>query len=162
MGIATCHCERSAAIKSRVCVATAVLLLTIVSTATAQYAGGSGTADDPYQIATAADLILLGESPADYDKQFLLTADIDLDPNLPDCKVFDKAVLAVEGRQIDIRHELEVLDPVVGLGPDGVPLLGRPDWVRVVRRAAAATIFSLGRKADEANRDQERDSPQDS
>jgi len=59
-----------------------------------KYSGGSGTADDPYQIAAAADLIALGESPEDYDKHFILTADIDLDPNLPGRKVFDKAVIA--------------------------------------------------------------------
>ncbi len=44
----------------------------------AKYAGGSGTAEDPYQIATAADLLLLGDSPLDYDKHFILTGDIDL------------------------------------------------------------------------------------
>jgi hypothetical protein len=71
-----------------------VLVLTLVSCATAKYSGGSGTARDPYQIATAADLIALGETPSDYDKHFLLTADIDLDPNLPGRKVFDKAVIA--------------------------------------------------------------------
>ena len=60
----------------------------------AKYSGGSGMADDPYQIATARDLMLLGESPEDYDKYFILTADIDLDPKLPDGKVFDKAVIA--------------------------------------------------------------------
>ncbi len=60
----------------------------------AKYSGGSGTADDPYQIATAEDLIALGESPEDYDKHFILTADIDLDPNLPGRKVFDRAVIA--------------------------------------------------------------------
>jgi len=60
----------------------------------AKYSGGSGTALDPHQIATAADLIALGETPGDYDKHFLLTADIDLDPNLPGRKVFDKAVIA--------------------------------------------------------------------
>jgi len=57
----------------------------------AKYDGGSGTAEDPYQIATAADLIALGETPQDYDKHFILTDDIDLDPNLPGRKVFDKA-----------------------------------------------------------------------
>jgi hypothetical protein len=62
--------------------------------AQAQYAGGTGAADDPYQIATAADLIALGESPEDYDKHFILTADIDLDPNLPARKIFAKAVIA--------------------------------------------------------------------
>jgi hypothetical protein len=60
----------------------------------ARYSGGIGTAGDPYQIATAADLIALGESPGDYDKHFVLTADIDLDPNLPGRRVFDRAVIA--------------------------------------------------------------------
>jgi hypothetical protein len=62
--------------------------------AQAQYSGGNGTADDPYQIATAADLIGLGNSPHDYDKHFILTTDIDLDPSLPGRRVFDKAVIA--------------------------------------------------------------------
>jgi hypothetical protein len=59
-----------------------------------KYSGGSGTAEDPYQIGTAEDLMVLGESPEDYDKHFILTADINLDPNLPGRKVFDKAVIA--------------------------------------------------------------------
>ena len=62
----------------------------------AKYSGGTGEPDDPYQIATAEDLMLLGETPEDYDKHFILTADIDLDPNLPGRKVFDKAVIAPE------------------------------------------------------------------
>jgi len=60
----------------------------------AKYGGGTGKPNDPYQIATAEDLILLGDSPEDYDKQYILTADIDLDPNLPGRKVFDRAVIA--------------------------------------------------------------------
>jgi hypothetical protein len=63
-----------------------------ISSAQAKYSGGIG--DEPYQIATAEDLILLGESPEDYHKHFILTADIDLDPNLPGRKVFDKAIIA--------------------------------------------------------------------
>jgi hypothetical protein len=73
------------------------LIITIFSLslpAHAQYSGGTGDPNDPYQIATAADLIALGESPEDYDKYFILTADIDLDPNLPGRKVFDRAVIA--------------------------------------------------------------------
>jgi hypothetical protein len=62
--------------------------------AKAKYSGGTGEPNDPYRIATAADLIALGETPEDYDKHFLLTADIDLDPNLPGRKVFDRAVIA--------------------------------------------------------------------
>jgi len=60
----------------------------------AKYSGGSGEPNDPYQIATAEDLMLLGESPEDYDKHFILTADIDLHPNLPGRKVFNEAVIA--------------------------------------------------------------------
>jgi len=76
---------------------TITLLITICSLtfpAYAKYSGGTGEPNDPYQIATAADLIALGETPEDYDKHFILTADIDLDPNLPGRKVFDKAVIA--------------------------------------------------------------------
>jgi len=60
----------------------------------AKYSGGTGEPNTPYQIATTEDLMLLGESPEDYDKHFILTADIDLDPNLPGRKVFDRAVIA--------------------------------------------------------------------
>ena len=60
----------------------------------AKYGGGHGTAEAPYQIATAEDVIMLGDSPEDYGEHFILTADIDLDPNLPGRKGFDKAVIA--------------------------------------------------------------------
>jgi len=80
----------------RMSVGVSLFLLVTISVANAQYSGGSGTADDPYQIATAADLIALGESPEDYDRHFVLTADIDLDPNLPGQRVFDRAVIAPE------------------------------------------------------------------
>jgi hypothetical protein len=75
------------------CAAAAVLFLTVAATGQAKYSGGMGEPNDPYQIATAADLIALGETPADYDKHFILTAEIDLAPNLPGRKVFDKAVI---------------------------------------------------------------------
>jgi hypothetical protein len=71
------------------------LLLTclLVLPVNAKYSGGTGESNDPYQIATAADLIALGETPEDYDKHFILTADIDLDPNLPSGQVFQQAVI---------------------------------------------------------------------
>ena len=78
-------------------VAVALFLLSVASAVTAKYSGGTGEANDPYRIATAADLIVLGETPGDYDKHFVLTADIDLDPKLPGRKVFDKAVIAPAG-----------------------------------------------------------------
>ncbi|MDI6451783.1 GLUG motif-containing protein [Anaerobaca lacustris] len=81
------------------------LFLAFVPVAPAQYSGGSGTADDPYQIATAADLIALGETPEDYDKHFILTADIDLDPNLPGGKIFDRAVIAPDVNDTTLSFE---------------------------------------------------------
>ncbi len=42
------------------------------------YGGGSGTEGDPFQIGTAEHLIDLGETPDDYGKHFIMTADIDL------------------------------------------------------------------------------------
>jgi len=62
------------------------LLITIclfIFPAQAKYGGGTGEPNDPYQIATAEDLMLLGDSPEDYDKHFILTADIDLEPQPP-------------------------------------------------------------------------------
>jgi hypothetical protein len=58
------------------------------------YSGGNGTSSDPYQIRTSRDLIKLGGTPGDYDKHFILTQDIDLDPNLPGRRVFTQAVIA--------------------------------------------------------------------
>jgi len=59
-----------------------------------KYAGGTGEPNNPYHISTAEDLMLLGETPEDYDKHFKLMADIDLDPNLSDGKVFTNALIA--------------------------------------------------------------------
>jgi hypothetical protein len=84
------------AINSRI-LRTISLLITIFSLtlpAHAKYSGGTGEPNEPYRIATAEDLMLLGDTPEDYDKHFILTADIDLDPNLPGRKVFYRAVIA--------------------------------------------------------------------
>ncbi|MCH8218899.1 MAG: hypothetical protein IH892_19245 [Planctomycetes bacterium] len=43
----------------------------------AQYGSGTGTPEDPYQIAMAQDLVELGNNPDDYDKHFILSEDID-------------------------------------------------------------------------------------
>jgi len=74
----------------------AVAVFLFTRPAEAKYSGGTGEPNDPYQIATASDLIALGDSPEDYDRHFILTADIDLDPNLPGQKVFTKAVIAAD------------------------------------------------------------------
>ncbi len=59
-----------------------------------EFAGGTGEANDPYQIATAAQLISIGSDPNLLDKHFVLLNDIDLDPNLPGGQVFTRAVIA--------------------------------------------------------------------
>jgi hypothetical protein len=89
----------------QVCAATVALVLTIIPTATPRYSGGTGTANDPYRIATAADLIALGENPDDYNKHFILTSDIDLDPNLPGRKVIAKAVIAPDTDPARAGHQ---------------------------------------------------------
>ena len=75
------------------------------SIAQAQYSSGTGVADDPYQIATVGDLMRLGDSPEDYDKHFILIANIDLDLNLTGGKVFSKAVIAPDMDQTNYQFD---------------------------------------------------------
>ncbi len=63
-------------------------------TAQAQYGGGTGEPNDPYQIATVEDLLSIGNDPNLLDKHYILVADIDLDPNLPGGMIFTKALIA--------------------------------------------------------------------
>lgn len=42
------------------------------------YGGGTGQPDDPYLIASAEDLVILGRFPDDWDKHFIMMADISL------------------------------------------------------------------------------------
>ena len=58
------------------------------------FAGGTGEPNDPYRIATAEQLICIGSDPNLLDKCFVLVADIDLDPNLADGRLFTRAVIA--------------------------------------------------------------------
>ncbi|NLH17108.1 MAG: hypothetical protein GX455_11060 [Phycisphaerae bacterium] len=44
----------------------------------ATYGGGNGTAENPYRITSRADFLALAADTANYDKCFILTADIDL------------------------------------------------------------------------------------
>ncbi|NLH18139.1 MAG: hypothetical protein GX455_16305 [Phycisphaerae bacterium] len=53
------------------------------------YGGGSGIAEDPYQIRTVDQLIELGLNTVDYDKCFILMADLDLTG-----KTFNQAIIA--------------------------------------------------------------------
>ena len=44
----------------------------------AKYGGGKGEPNDPYQIADANDLLELGTTTDDYDKHFILIADVNM------------------------------------------------------------------------------------
>jgi hypothetical protein len=62
-------------------------------TTAATFAGGTGEPNDPYQVATAEQLMSVSSDPNLHDKCFILTDDIDLDPTLPGREVFLQAVL---------------------------------------------------------------------
>jgi hypothetical protein len=68
------------------------------ATQAVEFAGGTGEPNDPYQIATAGQLIAMGSDPNLMDKDFVLMADIDLDPNVPGGQVFDQAVIGAIAR----------------------------------------------------------------
>ena len=55
-----------------------ILLFLGLSTFAGEYSGGDGTSTSPYQIASAEDLVALGQNTSDYGSYFTLTADIDL------------------------------------------------------------------------------------
>ncbi len=73
---------------------TTIIAGVLLSSLSFGYSGGDGTSGNPYQIATKADLLALATTTADYGKCFILTADIDLDPNLPGGQVFTTAIIA--------------------------------------------------------------------
>jgi hypothetical protein len=85
---------RTSKITRLILILTVILLISISSYA--QFSGGTGEPNNPYQIATAEDLIALSEKVPDYNwvfKNFILTADIDMNPNLPGRKVFQQAII---------------------------------------------------------------------
>jgi hypothetical protein len=77
------------------CVIFALLAIVVIcSIANAKYSGGSGEPNTPYQIADVNDLLTLANDVNDYNKCFIMTADVNLDPNLPGNQVFTTAVIA--------------------------------------------------------------------
>ncbi len=53
-----------------------LLLCTATQFSMAQYAGGEGTEEEPYQISTAKDLVYLSNTKEDWNNYFILIADI--------------------------------------------------------------------------------------
>jgi hypothetical protein len=60
----------------------------------AKYGGGKGEPNDPYQIADYNDLYALTDDTNNYNKCFIMTADIDLDPCLPGRTLLTTALIA--------------------------------------------------------------------
>jgi len=69
---------------------TAILTLAACS-AFGAYSGGTGEPNNPYQIATKADLLTLAATTADYGKCFILTADVNMAG-----QVFTTAIIAAD------------------------------------------------------------------
>jgi len=60
-----------------------VLVLGLAGTTGAvEFVGGTGESNDPYQVATAAQLTSIGSDANLQEKHFVLIADIDMDPNV--------------------------------------------------------------------------------
>ena len=62
--------------------------------AEAKYSGGTGEANNPYRISDYNDLYALADDANDYNKCFVMTADIDLDPCLPGRRTLTTALIA--------------------------------------------------------------------
>ncbi len=62
-----------------------------------EFAGGTGDPNNPYQIATADQLIAIGSDPTLLDKHYILIADIDLDSKVPGGVIFNQAVIGQSG-----------------------------------------------------------------
>lgn len=65
-------------LRKLICLAFAAIVWLAGSVSGGTYSAGSGTAEDPYLVATAADMNEIGANPIDWHKHFLLVADINL------------------------------------------------------------------------------------
>jgi hypothetical protein len=87
-----------------------VLLVASPAVRAVEFAGGTGTADDPYQIATAEQLISIGADPNLFSRCYAMVNDIDLNPSLSPQHVFHRPVIdgrfsgIFDGRGFCIRH----------------------------------------------------------
>jgi len=87
--------------KAGAALAAAFVLAFCTATRATEFAGGTGEPNDPYQIATAEQLIAIGQDTDLQAEHFVLVADIDLDPNLPGGRVFDTSVLSLTSGSLD-------------------------------------------------------------
>jgi len=94
------------------------------------YSGGSGTASDPYLIANKADLLYLAAHNCNYNKSFIMTADIDLAGELfttalisPDM-IIDNGVFEANGFSGSFDGDGYVIQNLNILGGSGTGYLG--------------------------------------
>ncbi len=88
-----------------------VLILAFGQLATAQYGGGAGEPNDPYQIYTAEQMNAIGANPNDWNKHFKLMADIDL-----------STYTGTEFNIIGTEVTIETTRPLRGPGSDYIAL----------------------------------------
>ncbi len=72
-------------------------LLLARSAEAVEFAGGTGEPNDPYQIATAEQLMAMGQDEGLQGRHFALVADIDMDPNLPGGVVLTSGLVLAGG-----------------------------------------------------------------
>jgi hypothetical protein len=107
----------------------------------AKYSGGSGTAQDPYQIATAADLIAFGATSADYSKHFILTADIDLSGRTYKISPTGSFAGTFDGNHLTIRNLTSNSSGLIGeLAEDGRLENLRLENVKVTSYSGSALV----------------------
>lgn len=108
-------------------IVTLIILATglVAPTGAVEFAGGTGEPHDPYQIATAEQLMGISSDPNLFDKHFVLTADIDLDPNLPGRRIFTQAV--VEWVRVGARPTRLAAGDLVASAYSGTGLSGSFD-----------------------------------
>jgi len=73
-----------------------VVLTLVFSAQAVEFFGGVGSAADPFQIATAQQLVSIADDSTLLSRYFVLVNDIDLDPNLPGGQIFTRAVIAFD------------------------------------------------------------------
>jgi len=103
---------------------------------------GSGLAQDPYQIFTAEQLILLGKTSILTERNFVLSADIDLDPNLADGRIFPQAVIPVFMGVFDGNSH--VISNLVIEGGSQLGLFGRLETGAEVKNLGVVDVNVVG------------------
>lgn len=92
-----------------------VWIVGVLAAAAWGYSGGSGTPNDPYQLATAEDVLELSQSERDWSKHFVLTAHIDLQGQAWRGAVIGEFRGSLDGTGYEIRNLAVSGEAPVGL-----------------------------------------------